>query len=810
MFINYIKIAIRNIKSNLGVSFINVTGMATGLACAILILLWVKNELSYDTFHENSDHIYRLETTKFDEDGTSGGYAPHHPIPCGPALESDIPEIKYAIRFSEEVTFVKNDNMVDEESILLADSLFFTAFSFDFKYGTNRHVLSDPFSIVLSEQSAIKYFGETNPVGKIIEVLIGEKYIALQVTGVLKPLPSNSSVSFDFVAPYLLLRNYQWFQERLDSWHSWNSPTYVVLKENADAQLVENKMVSFWETYLGEWFNEIRANGSWKYEFNPIKTRLQPLENVRHTRLKFYGIASFSDPKQVFILSGIALGILFIACINFMNLSISQASNRSTEIAVRKIVGATRSQLAHQFWIEAVIISFISMVIALFVVELALPGFNDIVQSHLKFNISQNWLTLFAIFGITLATGIIAGSYPSLLMSAFKPANIFNKKFRFGSSNLFTRILVIFQFCLAIIFIAYTVIIFLQLKYINTFDVGFNKDRIVVVRGDYQSVDATRIMDIFQKEFSHDPDIEQISGINYSFSRGYDRIGFRGKDGNTYRAWAYRVSPNFLDFMEIPVVSGRNFNTTHQSHFSNAVIVNEKLIEAFEIKNPIQSRIHGLNTRGLKDPQIIGVAKDFHFASLNNIVEPMIMYVNPEEDINYVLARLKANKIQAGISKLEKKWSEINPDLPFQYSFLDEDMEQQYLNYAMQEKVVNYASKLSILVIIIGLFGLSTYTLERRKKEIGIRKVLGASVGSVLELMIKEYMLLVIVANLVALPLAYYFAREWLQNFAYRIDLTVLPFVLSGLFALMLTFLTVFYQTIKAALANPVDSLRYE
>ncbi|RPI72747.1 MAG: ABC transporter permease [Ignavibacteriales bacterium] len=810
MLKNYIKIALRNISRYKVYSFINILGLSLGIGITILIYLYVKNDFSYDDFHERGDRIYRIVYHQYERDGSSTGLQVHAPIPFGPDLKNEMPEVEHSIRFSNPVTFIRNNNVVDEEEVLMADRTFFKTFSFEFKHGKPETSLNDPYSIVLTEEMTEKYFGKTNPVGKTLEVLLGDEYTNLNITGVLKKIPANSSLKFKFIIPYDLLRKYEWFRDRETSYNSWNSPTWVLLKENTDVKLLEAKMVDFWEKYLGEQFAEQRSRGEWKFDYHPVKAEFQPLKDVHHAELKYSGIAESSDFLYSYILTGIAVAILLIACINFMNLSISRISTRSSEVAVRKVIGASRKNLIIQFWGEALLLSLFSMFFAMLFVEVTLPFFNSIIKNELSLNIFSDWQTLLGILAITVTAGLIAGSYPALVMSALKPVQVLSRKLKFGSSNLLTRSLLVLQFSLAVFFIAATIIMAQQMNFLKNKNLGFDKEQVIVIRGNYQKVDATRILEILKKEFRDDADVNMLSGISYSFTRGSDQVAYEDSKGEKKIAYVYRIDENFIDLMKLELAEGRSFNLSFQTDSTDAVIVNEELVKHFAIKDPVGSRLDGFGNRNLKDPYIIGVVKDFNFNSLEEKIEPAIMYMSSGSRVNYILAKLNPHRIEPGISKLKSKWSELEPDIPFQFSFLDKDIESQYEDTMLKQQVINYSAGFIILIAVIGLFGLSSFTTERRKKEIGIRKILGASFPSLLKLLTKEFIILIAVASVTAFPVVYYIMKNWLDNFAYRIEISFWIFLTSGLIALIISVLTISSQVIRTANLNPVKMINYE
>ncbi|MCF8261958.1 MAG: ABC transporter permease [Melioribacteraceae bacterium] len=810
MFRNYLKISFRNLYKDKLHSTINILGLSIGISVAVLMFLYVTNEFSYDSFHKKSDRIFQAVHTFHEEDGTPSGNAPHAPIPFGPAMENEFPEVEFAIRLTEEETFVRSEKLIAEEEILMSDRKFFEVFTFEFKYGNSSSALDAKYSCVLTQDFAIKYFGDIDPTGKTLEVLIGDEYIPVTVGGVITKIPYNSSLEFNIVMPYDLLDRYEWFRERRFSWNSWNSPTYIVLRENAQIENVELKMIGFWEKYYGENFEEQRTSGRWKFDWQPIKTNFTPIEKVRFSDLKYTGMAKTSDPVFVYILAGIGLGILLLACINFMNLSISRGSTRIKEIAVRKVIGAEKSLLVYQFLGEAIFVSFSALILGITLVVLFLPTFNSLVEAKLSYDILFNWQSIAGILSITLLTGLIAGSYPAFVLSSLKPVTILSRKFKFGGTNYFTKALIVLQFSLAVFFILGTLIISEQLDFIQNKNLGFDEEQIVNIHGNYESVDTERVMNILKTEFQNDTEVIGISGIRYSFSRGYDRVGFHNSQDQERRATVFRVDQNFIDFMSIEIVDGRNFLQSFSTDSTDAVIVNQALVKAFEISNPVGSRLDGFKNRGLNDPVIVGVVKDFHFSSLERPIEPAILYISPVDAIQYIYAKLAPNKISGGLKKLEQAWNRIQPEIPFQFSFLDEDLDNQYQEAELRKTVINYSSIFAIFIAGIGLFGMSSFSAARRKKEIGIRKILGASFSSVVNLMGKEFLLLVAVSNLIACPFAYLVMQSWLENYAYRISISPLIFVTAGIFALFIAMISVGYQIVVISLSNPVNSIREE
>lgn len=804
MLKNYFNITLRNLAKQKVYAFINIFSLAIGIAFCALIFLYVRDELTYDHFHEQADRIYRVSDVRFSADGGVESAHPYHPMPLAAALMEEIPEIQQAVRLSEESAFVRSGESALEENILFADPAILEVFSFPLRYGSTETALSDLNAIVLSRQAATRYFGESNPVGQTLDLRLDTAFEEFTVTGVVEDIPGNSSISFDFLAPFEKLpATFAWVQNRVDNWRVSSFITYIQLAEQATAQAVEAKLPAFWDAHYPGLVDRMREKGDWDAESAPYGYRLQPLTQIHLDTSVQAGLSAPNDPRYAYILGAIALGILLIACINFTTLAIGRSASRAREIGIRKIVGAHRRQLMVQFWGEAMLMSILALSIGIALAELFLPAFNTLATKSLHFEYGDSGITLSVLGGITLLTGLIAGGYPALILSGFKPLDTLSKRLKLGGSNLLTRSLVVVQFGLSVFLIVSTLVMLHQLDFTQTMNLGFNKEQVVVIP--MQGLNGEDTLQRFRTELGGHTDVVGLTGASSSFTRGYSYEGFDYK-GEEKAAFVYRVESNYLDVLEIDLVAGRTFDPNLSTDSTKAVLVNEALVRDFGWTDPVGQVLEGF----YESPTVIGVVKDFNFWSLQETVAPMTLVLDPSWPTRYILARVAPGDISASLDALQATWQTIAPDVPFQYSFLDEDLDRQYQSEERWSQIVGYAAMFAILIACLGLFGLAALSTTGRTKEVGIRKALGASVPHVTFLLSKDLTRLVLVAILLALPAAFFVMQTWLEGFAYRIEMGPGVFLLAGTLVLGVALLTVSFQAIKAALSDPVKSLRYE
>jgi putative ABC transport system permease protein len=778
---NYLRLAFRNMLRQKSYSFINIAGLAIGMACTILILLWVRDELSYDRFHEHVDRIYRINKTY--QMGTETSYNQSTPYPLAEAAKTYVPEIANSTKNYTSRSLVRyKDKVFNENWVCLADSVFFNIFSFKFIKGEAHAALANPRSIVLTETMAQKYFGTDDAMGKTLTINNRDDYT---VTGILQNIPSNTEFPYDFFMSITPISGSE--EENKDSWESHYLETWVLLHQGANPSDVETKLTAIVKERL---------------DTEQVALKLQPL-----TKIHLYSIeGKGTRVKYVYFFSLIAFLILAIACINFMNLATARSSKRAKEIGLRKVAGATRTQLASQFLGESFLFSIIAMLVAAFLVELLQPIFNNLTGKHLAINMLDAKFLL-GLVAIVTVSGVFSGIYPSIVLSSFEPAKALK-----GSKNrdlfgaYFRRGLVIIQFSLSIILMIATGIIYSQMKYIQNKDTGFDKENLVYLS---LNQEFNQHYDNVKNELLQNPDILGVTRSSslpseiWSIVRG---IVWEGKQTEEGAAFSFAaVDYDFFEMLDMKMADGRGFSKEFPSDSINYVF-NEKAIKIMSMESPVGKRF-ALNED--ETGTIIGVVKDFHSLPLNYEIEPLMVLWAPDY-YRYALVKISGNDIKNTIAYLEKTWNKFAPDYPFEYHFLDERFEKVYRDERCAEKLIGYFVILTVGISCLGLFGLALFTAEQRTKEIGVRKVLGATVSGIVRLLSKEFMILVVIANGVAFPIAYYVMNRWLSEFAYRTNIRIEVFLLAAFLSLSIALSTVIFQSLKAALANPVDSLRNE
>ena len=804
MLVNYIKITLRNIKRHKGYSFVNIAGLSVGLTCCILILLYVKYEFSYDRYHENANNIYRVVMKFPGIDYMGSNRFNASPGGLKAALMEDFPEVIYSTRARRRRAYIYyNNNPFEERGVFFVDPEFFKIFSFPFISGDPETAVKEPFSMLITQKIAKKYFGNEDPVGKIINV--GRKYDYM-VTGILENCPENSHFTFDILASFNSLYATDG-KENIESWSSaadiWN--TYLLLQENFNPDYLESKFPAMAKKYKGE---------DYEGEFY-----LQPLTSIHlHSNINFE-IEANGNMLYIYLFSAIAFFIMMIACLNYMNLATARAASRFKEIGIRKVVGAGRRHIIRQFLGESMIFTIAALFISLIFVSLLLPSFSSFINKNLEFNFYSDYLVLLYLICVALIVGLISGSYPALFMSALKPVNVIKGSMTTGSvkkrSSAFRNSLVVIQFVISIVMIVCTLTVYNQLDFIKNSKLGFTKHHIIT--GNISDSNLRENLEPFKNDLRQYPQILDVyvngdlpvtvSASNYARWEGLAE----GEEGHlTYGA---EVNYNFLDFFEIELIEGRNFSKEFTTDTSQAFILNETAVKITGWDEPIGKRYSLWGRDGF----VIGVIKDFHNNSLHLKVEPMALWLTSPDipnilnrTINDFAIKINSDDIPGTLAFIEDKFKKHSPDYPFNYSFLDERVDRMYRSEQRLGQIFSYFTFIAIFISCLGLFGLASFTAEQRTKEIGIRKVLGASVSGILMLISREFMKWVLAANVLAIPIAYIAMNRWLQNFAYRTHFGIWTFVISVAMALMIALISVSYQSVKAATANPVDSLRYE
>lgn len=800
MLKNYIIIALRNLLRQKGYSIINISGLAIGLAAFILIVLHVVNELSYDKFHEKADRIYRICVN-----GMIAGDVLNVAVsaaPTGEAMVRDIPEITKATRideFSQTVHFVYEDRRFFQDGLLYVDSTFFDIFSFDLIRGNPKTALVEPYSFVITKSTAEKYFGQEDPIGKTIRVNDKRNYT---VTAIVADPPENSHFDFEVLASFTSQIKTRG-KEAYENWGSLGLYTYVLLAKGANPDEVEKRFPEMYLQYMED-LSELE-----NITFEPY---LQPITKIHlHSNL-MAEIETNSDISYIYTFLAIGIFILLIACINFMNLSTARSMKRAREVGLRKVVGAYRKQLIYQFIGESLILSFIGLIFAMILVEIALPVFNQLLDQKLALDLFKNIYVFIMLIGLAIIVGLIAGSYPAFYLSGFQPIKILKGTFTKSAKKSPVRnVLVIIQFTISVFLIISTGFVYNQLSFLRQKKLGFNKEHMIVIplRGDRLRDKA----EIFKSELSNLSCVSAVSISRFVPGRDMDGTGYvpEGYDeNNPVIIFTNIVDHDYISTMEMQIIEGREFSREFSTD-SSAVIINETLVKKLGWDKPLGKKITGFGNNGEYDLHVVGVVQDFHFRSLHDVVEPSLMFISPDYARNLNI-RLHASNVQEQISSIREKWQEIESSIPFDYYFLDEDFNSQYKAEQRIGEIFIYFTVIAIFIACLGLFGLASYNAEQKTKEIGIRKALGSSVQRIVFMLSKQFTKWVFIANIIAWPVAWYFVSNWLGNFAYSIEILDYwwIFVVSALLSIFIAILTVTYQAIKAALTNPVDAIKYE
>ncbi|MBN1210991.1 MAG: ABC transporter permease [candidate division Zixibacteria bacterium] len=793
MYRNYLKISLRNIVRNRGYTFINVAGLAVGLACCILIMLWVTDEISFDKFHKNYDNVYRVIACYNDTEQTE--YEWKTAPPLASALKADFPEVTAVTRYRpmNGHLFKIPDNISHELDLGLAEPAFLDIFTFPLTAGDARTVLNEPNSIILTEKTARKLFGVQDPLGKSISV---DNALDLTVTGVMADVPANSHLQFDCLAPFVLIEKFmQEYGSVLDNWGMGGFATYVLLDDAATGEDMNLKLPGYLK----------------KYAETETELSLQPLKDIylysSHINHNLFGNG---DIKYVYIFSLIALFVLGIACFNFMNLTTARSANRAREVGLRKVVGAARHQIIVQFFNESLLLAFIALVFAVLMVEIFLPAFNNLSGKELTITFFDNPGMLTGLILIVLFTGLLSGSYPALFMSFFKPVKVLKGSFKAGGSGAMLRkALVVTQFTISILLIISTLVISNQLDFMRHKKLGFDKEQLLYMK---MASDMPAQYEAFKSELLHETGVTSVTvtsslpthGIVFSTSH----IEWPGKTGeNKWLMNAVSVGEGYIETFGMKLKEGR-FLAVGTSSFSDSIreaVLNETAVEKMNLDSPVGKTIE---FSGFK-VTVAGVVKDYYFQSLHHSMEPLAIVSVPEW-YSYIFVKINSDSMPRTVATIEQIWKKFSPDTPFSGRFLSEAYESLYRSEQRMGQLFNYFTSLAIFISCLGLFGLAAYMAEQRTREIGIRKVLGASLSGLTFMISSEFIKWVLIANAIAWPLAFVVMNRWLQSFAYRISISWTVFVVSGALAVIIALLTVSFLAFKAALSDPVKALKYE
>jgi putative ABC transport system permease protein len=804
MFKNYLKVAVRYLAAHKGYSLINILGLAVGITCCMLIMLFVKSEFSYDGFHSKADRLYRVwQHEKYEDQDFINSVTP---LPMAAAIQKSYAEVAATCRIYGFNPMVKVHQNSFSESVRMVDSTFFKMFDFRLVEGSLSDPFPNPNTAIITRTLAKKYFGEEKATGKQIEIQIGDEKIPFTISGIAANPPQESSIQFQMLIPYA--KAHSVFRPGFfTSWFNVFNETYVLLNEKVNALQLEKKFPAMMKQQLGQ-----------DYKEGGFKLHLQPITDIHLNNEIPAGIEPVSNPKYSYILATIGILLLIVACVNFITLSIGRSTTRAMEVGVRKALGAERKQLIGQFWGEALLLTFISVTVALVLSALLIAPFNTLIQRQLSLQFEPSFI-LFCFF-IVLVIALIAGIYPAFILSRFNPVEVLKGKLKMRSNTGWLRqSLIVGQFVASIAMIICTIVIGEQIKYLRNKDLGYNREQVVVVPTNKNRAAGLPMAELFRNELVKHPEVAGVGISLFSFAEGaWINLGFTN-DNRVYKSFQYNmVDPEFINTMQIKLVSGRMLSAANGSDLNYAVLVNESFVKEFKLSDPV-----GKKMPGKFEQRIVGVVKDFNFQSLHNKVDPLVLSLKPDslvkssENISYAFSpqprisvRFRGGAMAANIDLLKQSWKKIAPSQDFEYKFLDETLAAQYQQETRTDIIVKLASALSIFIACMGLFGLATLAVVRRTREIGIRKVMGATVGSIVVIISKEFVKLIIIASIIAFPLAWWFLQDWLKDFAYRVNIGWWIYVAAGTGALLVALCTVGAQAIRAATMNPVRSLRTE
>ena len=797
MLKNYLRTAIRSLLKNKGFTTINVVGLSLGLAACLLIVFYVVDERSYDRYNVKADRIYRINTDiRFG--GKASSSAATEP-PLAAAIKTNFPEVEKTLRlrpaaysFSGRFYVRKGNENIRENDLIFTESALFDLFTLPMVEGDPSTALNDPHTAVITESAARKYFSRTNVLGE--DLLINDTS-SYRITGVIKDMPAQSHFRYAlFLSSSTLPEFYD------DNWYNGGWNTYLLLKPGTDIRKLEAGIQKLTDEHVGDIFTKTE---------NYLRHNLSALPSIHLYSDRDQELAKNGSIQYIYIFSAIALFILLIACVNFMNLSTARSSNRAREVGVRKVLGSARSWLITQFLTESILVVFASTLVALLLAWMLLPLFNQLAAKELVFTIhSLTWL-LPVLFAIVLVVGVLAGSYPAFFLSAFRPIDVLKGKIAKGFKGSFLRsFLVVFQFAISIFLIIGTLVIYNQLNYIHSKGLGYDRSQVLVIKNANVLGQQAQLLK---------QEVKQLSGVRIATLSGFLPTGevrqatalfntpvVDAKQVVKTEFWA--VDEDYINTLGIQMIAGRNFSKEMATD-SSAIIVNEAYAKMLNAKDPLNRTVYR-RSYGVQPYHIVGVFRDFHFNSLREHIEPLVLFY--KQDRGALSARVSTTHLPALLSKIEGIWKKLSPNQQFSYSFMDQDFDTSYRSEQRIGQIFMVFSTLAILIACLGLFGLAAYAAEQRTKEIGIRKVLGANVSVIVKMLSMDFIKLVLIALLISGPIAWLVMQRWLQDFAYRVDMHWWIVGIAGFIALLIAFITISFQSIRAAVANPVESLRSE
>jgi len=771
MFKNYLTSALRNLSRNKVYAFINIAGLSIGLACAMLILLYVKDEVSYDRFHDNVENVYRVVTQNIDKDGKKGHKDGNTGYFQGPKFTQNVPEIKAFVRIASSSEDIKTGTDIKSQDLLYVDSSFFSVFSFPLISGSRESCMKEPHSIVISEDIAKKQFGTTDALGKIMMLKEDSAFVPYKVTAVAKRAPQNSSIKFDVLLP---LKESEEDAQNNENWFNFFLNTFVVLNPNANVETVNKKIQKVYTEDSKDALKNIKEKygdiiGGSEYFLQPFTDMHMSTELPAQN-----GLTDASNPVYAYILSGIAVFILLIACINFVNLTVARSVKRAKEIGIRKVVGGERKQLIMQFLGESFLLCLIAFLLAIALVQLILPVFNNLSNKALALSYLFDVKLIAGYIVLFLITGLLAGFYPALVLSGYKPVETLYGRFNIRGKNYLQKSLVVLQFSLASFLIVATFTIYAQFNFLTTEKLGYNDSNLVLMHKDNMQCEQAKLL---QTELMKDPDILGVAPKNGGSWGTAAKISNDSTINFSYET----VDESFIPMLKIPLLQGRNFSPDYPSDSANSVIVNEAFVKKAGWKNPIGKVVNFWYRSHNPKYTVIGVVKDYHYESLTQEIEPQLFTMKKDNAFGMAYIKIKPNTETASLKYIQSTFKQLFPISPCSYTFKDAENLKNYEAEARWKQIMLFGAVLTIFISCIGLFGLSVLSAEKRTKEIGIRKVLGASVQGVVTILSKDFLKLVIIALFIAMPAAWLAASKWPENYPNRITLSWWLFASAGI-----------------------------
>ena len=816
MIKNYLIIAFRSLWNSKGHTLINILGLGVGIACCMLIALFVKDEWTFDSFHARANQIYRV-FVKEDWGENQQFVNTVTPFPMGPTLKENFPEIEYQVRFVKFGSQVKVGESQFTETIAVGGEDFFEVFDFDVVKGTTENALSKQSGIVVSDWAAKKFFGETDPIGKIISIQVGEVFEDFSITGVVN-VPTNSSIQFSLLISDLNFPKLYGQQVLTSAWFNVIPETYVLLQDNTNQQEVESKFPALFKTILGDE----------DYNKSHYFVGLQPIRSIHSDTSLPAGIAPISDPKYALILTGIAGLILIVACVNFVTLAIGRSVKRAKEVGIRKVSGAMRLEIAWQFIGEALIVTLISISLGIVLSYLALPVFNDLSGKNLQFPFDLFFLTL--VFILLVVIGLLSGSYPAIILSGFKPIAILRGSSNSGNSKQRLRkVLVGFQLTLSVFLVTSALLMREQLLHLQNKNLGFDKEQLIVTQINVSRGGrlAERIskgfntIEQFKAELEKNNNIVSVCGSSHDFGNGaWLSLGYTD-DKAVYRDFRMNViDAGYVGTLKLKIVQGRNFSESIPADARRSILINESMAHQYGWEDAVGKKLPGKN---FLDHEVIGVVKDFNYSSLYTKVEPLVMVQDPKiilagiENINVdnspipkLIVRLKPGDMVKTIEDLKSTWNKITGDEEFSFSFVDQSLNAQYRSDQNLGQIITLATWLAIFIGCSGLYALASIALQARTKEVSIRKVMGATEESLFVLLSKDFVWLMAISFVLSIPVTFLFVSNWLKSFEYKIEIGWGVFILAGLISMLIAIVTICYHTVKTTLSQPAQILKYE